>query len=81
MLNELRFNQVPEYNAFSLNSNKNKSLLLGHTFFFIPNNLTKLGCQFLGLCLLQLSDASCGFRAHDATSPVTTDLKNKGYKF
>lgn len=54
--------------------NKNKHSLLG---VFIPNNLTKLGCQFLGLCLLQLTDAGCGFRAHDATSPVTTDLEKK----
>uniref|UniRef100_A0A3B4ZHC0 Uncharacterized protein n=1 Tax=Stegastes partitus TaxID=144197 RepID=A0A3B4ZHC0_9TELE len=30
-----------------------------------------LGCQFLGLCLLQLSDAGCRFRAHDTTSPLT----------
>lgn len=57
--------------------------LLGHRFF-IPNNLTKLGCQFLGLCLLQLVDAGCGFGTHDATSPVTTDLENefdKGFKW
>uniref|UniRef100_A0A668ABS8 Secreted protein n=1 Tax=Myripristis murdjan TaxID=586833 RepID=A0A668ABS8_9TELE len=33
------------------------------------NSLTKLGGQFLGLCLLQLSDAGCGFGAHDATTP------------
>uniref|UniRef100_A0A8D3ACT1 Secreted protein n=1 Tax=Scophthalmus maximus TaxID=52904 RepID=A0A8D3ACT1_SCOMX len=28
-----------------------------------------LGCQFLGLCLLQLRDAGSGLGAHDATSP------------
>uniref|UniRef100_A0A3P9QF70 Uncharacterized protein n=1 Tax=Poecilia reticulata TaxID=8081 RepID=A0A3P9QF70_POERE len=27
------------------------------TYIFIPNILTKLGCQFLGLSLLQLSEA------------------------
>lgn len=57
-------------------SNNNSRVLLGHTFF-IPNNLTKLGGQFLGLCLFQLVDAGCGFRAHDVASPVTTDLENK----
>uniref|UniRef100_A0A669DFZ9 Uncharacterized protein n=1 Tax=Oreochromis niloticus TaxID=8128 RepID=A0A669DFZ9_ORENI len=36
-----------------------------------------LGCKFLGLCLLQLSDAGCGFGTHDVTSPVTTDLENE----
>uniref|UniRef100_A0A671W2F0 Uncharacterized protein n=1 Tax=Sparus aurata TaxID=8175 RepID=A0A671W2F0_SPAAU len=36
-----------------------------------------LGGQFLGLCLFQLVDAGCGFRAHDVASPVTTDLENK----
>uniref|UniRef100_A0A8C4DBE7 Uncharacterized protein n=1 Tax=Dicentrarchus labrax TaxID=13489 RepID=A0A8C4DBE7_DICLA len=30
---------------------------------------------FLGLCLLQLGDAGCGLGAHDAASPVTTDLE------
>lgn len=47
------------------------------TYNFIPNNLTKFGSQFLGLCLLHLVDASCGFGAHDTTSPVTTDLWRK----
>uniref|UniRef100_A0AAX7UU62 Uncharacterized protein n=1 Tax=Astatotilapia calliptera TaxID=8154 RepID=A0AAX7UU62_ASTCA len=36
-----------------------------------------LGCKFLGLCLLQLSDAGCGFGTHDVTSPVTADLENE----
>uniref|UniRef100_A0A4W6BTE0 Uncharacterized protein n=1 Tax=Lates calcarifer TaxID=8187 RepID=A0A4W6BTE0_LATCA len=31
--------------------------------------LNILGCQFLGLCLLQLGDAGCGLGAHDAASP------------
>lgn len=55
---------------------KDSKLLLGHKFF-IPNILTKLGCQLLGLSLLQLSDTGCWFGAQDAASPVTTDLKEK----
>lgn len=43
-------------------------------FFFIPNNLSKLSCQFLGFRLLKLVDTSCGFGTQDATTPVTTDL-------
>uniref|UniRef100_A0A3Q3AA00 Uncharacterized protein n=1 Tax=Kryptolebias marmoratus TaxID=37003 RepID=A0A3Q3AA00_KRYMA len=35
-----------------------------HTFF-IPNILTKFSCQFLGLCLLQLGEAS---ECHDNTN-------------
>lgn len=45
--------------------------------FFIPNNLSKLSCQFLGFCLLKLVDTSCGFGTQDATTPVTTDLKKE----
>uniref|UniRef100_A0A3Q1GK18 Uncharacterized protein n=1 Tax=Acanthochromis polyacanthus TaxID=80966 RepID=A0A3Q1GK18_9TELE len=33
-----------------------------------------LGCQFLGLCLLQLRDAGCGFGAHDAMKTVNTNI-------
>ena len=45
------------------------------TFIWNQNNLTKLGGELLGLRLLQLVDASCGFGSHESTSPVTTDLE------
>uniref|UniRef100_A0A8C5EL31 Uncharacterized protein n=1 Tax=Gouania willdenowi TaxID=441366 RepID=A0A8C5EL31_GOUWI len=41
------------------------------------NKLRILGSQLLGLCLLQFTDASCGFGAHDSTSPVTANLKKR----
>uniref|UniRef100_A0A8C2ZM49 Secreted protein n=1 Tax=Cyclopterus lumpus TaxID=8103 RepID=A0A8C2ZM49_CYCLU len=38
--------------------------------FKFLNTIFSLGGQFFGLCLLQLSDASRGFGAHDAASPA-----------
>uniref|UniRef100_A0A3Q1IFB4 Uncharacterized protein n=1 Tax=Anabas testudineus TaxID=64144 RepID=A0A3Q1IFB4_ANATE len=38
------------------------------------SRLNSLGCQFLGLCLLQLTDASCGLGAHDALTMISAHL-------
>lgn len=64
-------------NLHTKNKPTSVCVFLGGTFILISNSLSEFGGQLLGLGLLKLADASRGLGAHDATSPVTTDLEEK----